>query len=892
MENTSGPTPQTPVRLLDELDPTEMGLTKTPDHRTLVSMDEEALEQGYDSDGNIGPFFDQVEEEDNHPMEAEVELASQINGQNSEDTGAPSATPREEPKYCTFTDDEIKKLKVNEMRKYLKEKFGLKASNMKQKELREKMMDAVKNKHPFITTLGSNVVDNMVNDDFFATGAYWKELNPLEEVLEDEDGLNIDGEQFRAPTTGEGETINVPKRNYGENFDRPPFIQEALLPVRDEDGKVILNNGKATYEKTNCEETVPNIAFLHKNGIGFNSSPSEWFDVFFPRKSSVNSKISVEDITKWTNQKGMLDEKWLNFSSDEIMAHIGLYVLQGVSPSPQIEMKFSSQQEDPVNGNDLCHRIFGGKSKGNKRHRLFKTYFAACDPVVPTPDSKESPNWKVEKLIKQIMHISKQAMLIGKWVSVDKQAISFKGRHVSKIRINYKKEGDGFQCDVICSDGYTFTVFFRNQKSPQRFTQAGLSPLHSRVASMLCQLPSSAYKVGMDNLYVSAKFSHFCYSRLKKIMVHGVIRESGRGVPKCILQEKKTKKDEIEAVRGTVKAALLSNDSKCPGMVMLSFYDSKPVYILSNACEGIKWTEKKRKVYSKSLNKCTEITFLRPNVIDEYNNGMNNVDIADQLRLIYRMDRWMRKRKWWWSIFFWGFELLMVNAYITYCKYFHMHDLKPPLSHYEFHRAIALAWLSPSTYWKQQPVFVAVSQGTSASSPSATTVSTLTPDGNRQLGVARRGRKRRRSTSIPTHDSTTTCTATASTPTTSSTTASTSSSCAAKASKHTKISSWIEDKAFVEGASLNTTRLNMAFQHFPVPPANNNACCQLHSWVAKDKKRRYKKNLAFCPDCQVHLCMKCYSRFHKDHNMLAQKESLMNEYNADNKKAVKDKDIK
>ena len=373
MENTSGPTPQTPVRLLDELGPSEMGATMTSEHHRLVSMDEKVLEQGYDSDSNLGPFFDQVEEEDNSAMEAE----SPLDGENSDAAGAPLTTPTDEPTYCTFSDDEIKKLNVGEMRKYLEDKFGLKSFNMKQKELMEKMKEAVENKHPFVTTLGSNVVDNTVSGD-------------------------------------------------------------------------IISN-----------------------------------------------------------------------------------------------------------------------------------------------------------------------------------------------------------CDII--------------------------------------------------------------SKMKEIVHKG---------------------------------------------------------------------------------------------------------IADILK---------------------------------------------------------------------QPCFAAVSQSTSVSLPSARTISTLTPNANREREVAGRLRKRRRNASTQTHDSTATSTTTSSATSTASASASSSLSSCTKASSRTKQARRIEDKAFVEGAPLNTTRLTMAFQHFPVPPTNNNACCQLHSWVAKDKKRRYKKNLAFCPECQVHLCMKCYSRFHKDHNILAQKESLTEEYKADNAKAVKDK---
>jgi hypothetical protein len=61
------------------------------------------------------------------------------------------------------------------------------------------------------------------------------------------------------------------------------------------------------------------------------------------------------------------------------------------------------------------------------------------------------------------------------------------------------------------------------------------------------------------------------------------------------------------------------------------------------------------------------MAFLRPEVLtDLYNNGMNNMDIADQLRGTYRFDCWMRKRKWWWSIWMWGVQVLLVNAYVLY----------------------------------------------------------------------------------------------------------------------------------------------------------------------------------------------------------------------------------
>ena len=40
------------------------------------------------------------------------------------------------------------------------------------------------------------------------------------------------------------------------------------------------------------------------------------------------------------------------------MLNLALYLLHSISSSPQVEMKFKSEQEDPVNGSSLCNEIF------------------------------------------------------------------------------------------------------------------------------------------------------------------------------------------------------------------------------------------------------------------------------------------------------------------------------------------------------------------------------------------------------------------------------------------------------------------------------------------------------------------------------------------------------
>ena len=47
---------------------------------------------------------------------------------------------------------------------------------------------------------------------------------------------------------------------------------------------------------------------------------------------------------------------------------------------------------------------------------------------------------------------------------------------------------------------------------------------------------------------------------------------------------------------------------------------------------------------------------------------MGYIDISDQLRGSYRIDAWLRNRKWRWSILFWAICVMLTNAYVLYRK--------------------------------------------------------------------------------------------------------------------------------------------------------------------------------------------------------------------------------
>ena len=186
-------------------------------------------------------------------------------------------------------------------------------------------------------------------------------------------------------------------------FDRPPFISSSKHPQFNTRGNLKYDdNGNVLYEDKSHNESVPNIDFLIEHGISPSSHPAYWFDMFMPRMKRRQTGLnttSIAEFTSSTNKKAILSnagqkgEQYAHFqpfSVDEAMKHLDVYMINGVSPSPQVAFKFESQSLNSTNDNDICYESLG--SNAQKRHRDFEKYFAVQDPIKIVPPRKAHPN--------------------------------------------------------------------------------------------------------------------------------------------------------------------------------------------------------------------------------------------------------------------------------------------------------------------------------------------------------------------------------------------------------------------------------------------------------------------------------------------------------------------
>ena len=212
------------------------------------------------------------------------------------------------------------------------------------------------------------------------------------------------------------------------------------------------------------------------------------------------------------------------------------------------------------------------------------------------------------------------------------------------------------------------------------------------------------HRIWMDNLFTSWKFGEMCAQR--SVLFGGTCQLADwRGMHSEVCRSADSLKsaESKAASKGTLKVSVRPHELKDTDdqpimnteVICCSFHDEhadKAFHMMANTVEAVSVTTIWKQCFSSSTRTYFWVPIKRLSLADLYNHNMNSVDIADQLRGVYRPDGlWMRMRKWWWAFFLWLMGQSVINAYREYIKDCSRHNVLA-MSHLDFHVAVATVW--------------------------------------------------------------------------------------------------------------------------------------------------------------------------------------------------------
>jgi len=201
----------------------------------------------------------------------------------------------------------------------------------------------------------------------------------------------------------------------------------------------------------------PNNNFLRRYGLDKTSHPMDWSVAFMPQtlddnkenpalanfKGDRTTKFAVSNWTASSNAKAVLIDakqkghifaaKYKPFTNADIFQMLGVYIIDGIAPSPQLQQKMQPQLQQPMHGNDKIASVMG--TRYQQKYHSFQTFFACQDPLTMPPPKDQCPNFKVDEFFRWLHYIWKEAWCLSEEFSNNKHTLQMQGKSEYKTRI-------------------------------------------------------------------------------------------------------------------------------------------------------------------------------------------------------------------------------------------------------------------------------------------------------------------------------------------------------------------------------------------------------------------------------------------------------------------------
>jgi hypothetical protein len=265
----------------------------TTEHVLAKNSNENTYSQGYDSDGEIGPFYDAVSGEKDYSSEEEDDDDAQIfppdridaTPENLEATPGnleaipmtSDAVPINAEPLPHLTQFQIMAMTVNQ----LKEELGKRklSKNGVKGALQQRLLARI-NAPIFNESEAQHEPPQTALIEGFDPSATWRELIHNENPVDEPTRPN----HLRGPSVPQNED-EFHKFNFDETWERPPFTAMSQVVKLGQRGQPLKDRrGQTLYEKDIRKEGRANVQWLNKHKLTADSEPHEWFEALLPCK--------------------------------------------------------------------------------------------------------------------------------------------------------------------------------------------------------------------------------------------------------------------------------------------------------------------------------------------------------------------------------------------------------------------------------------------------------------------------------------------------------------------------------------------------------------------------------------------------------------------------------
>ena len=297
----------------------------------------------------------------------------------------------------------------------------------------------------------------------------------------------------------------------------------------------------------------------------------------------------------------------------------------------------------------------------NRFEIIFWMFHVSSSPSSQAPKRLD----KVQILLDALISRFKKNMHPSSNLSVDETMVGFRGRFGAKQYIPNKPTKYGIKAFTLADskNGYILDALIYTGADTLDLSDPQYSHL-PQPARIVLTLANDYLDQGRtmytDRYYTSIPLAQTL--EFRQTSFTGTCVKNRQQIPQLFRQKSFHVADgEVLAYRsGRLLALAWRAPSKRKEIIMITTKDSAQQAIVTSRATGR--------------------TATKPIVIDNYNQSMNGVDLADQYTVYYSFIR--KSLKWWRKVCFWLLEVSTVNAYILYkCS-------NSTLTHLQFRRSV------------------------------------------------------------------------------------------------------------------------------------------------------------------------------------------------------------